>query len=62
MAILVDLKLEESEEPILKSSYEENDDDIILQAKLDVTTTIYTLSDDYLSVITLPSRKNKYIK
>lgn len=53
------IKLEESEEPILKSSYEENDDDIILQAKSDVTTTIYTLSDDYLSVITLPSSKKK---
>ena len=55
------IKLEESEEPILKSSYEENDDDIILQAKSDVTTTIYTLSDDYLSVITLPSSKKKNI-
>ena len=53
------IKLEENEEPILKSNYEESDDDIILQAKADVTTTIYTLSDDYNSVITLPSSKKK---
>ena len=55
------LKLEENNKIILKSSLEESEDDdnLILKAKKDITIDLYTLDNGYDKILQFPKNKLK---